>query len=274
MKAIRITQERMDALLPDNVKNSSVVSENAKRLLATILNYYYCKDKVKENDTLFIGNAAMRDSVGIKMDNLIDARQELRELGLITTKAGKKRSEGEKAVATEYRVNWDNLMKPIQKPCFETLFAKFLKRPSTVEGTAYTNTYTNTDSNTNSESNTDSNTKININTIQNNTMQDKPIEDECNTNPWTEGYRREVFDRELLLDKDYDEDEYLNFEEKLKSFQELTKYRFNQCQAINFWKQNLKYSWTFVRWVESNDVEKYKTLIIPIETLLEHKLRK
>ena len=173
MEIIKITQERMDQILPPTVKDSDL-SKNAKRVLATIINYHLVNDKVRISGFLAINNENLRQSAGIGKEYLRAAVQELIECRLITRKVGQKWKAGEKSMASEYRLIIENLRKPIKKPTSDDLLDMLFSAPSEYlcTGNSPTNTTTNTGpdtitdtgtnsvtySETNSETDTDSET--------------------------------------------------------------------------------------------------------------------
>ena len=135
MKSIRITDEEVKAILPSNIRETDVISEDAKKVLASILNYYKCLDIVRESGYLVCPNTALRNSAGIKYNNMIKAIQELIDYDLIEREAGKRWSSGEKHTASKYTIRWDNITKKLEKKSFEDLFSDFLKPPKTLMGT-------------------------------------------------------------------------------------------------------------------------------------------
>lgn len=136
MKAIRLTDERMAEVLPSEIKNTDVLSNNAKKTLATIMNYFAILDIAKSSNYLVCPNSVLRKAVGIRNNDLINAVQELIECDLIERQVGHKRVEGEEAMASTYVVKWLNLVKPIKKRnTFEELFSEFLKSSETPLGT-------------------------------------------------------------------------------------------------------------------------------------------
>lgn len=169
MEIIKITQERMDQILPPTVKDSDL-SKNAKRVLATIINYHLVNDKVRISGFLAINNEDLRKSAGIGKEYLRAAVQELIECRLIERKVGQKWKAGEKSMASEYRLIIENLRKPIKKPTSDDLLNMLFSAPSEplCTGNSPTNTTTNTItdtgpdtitySDTNSETDTDSET--------------------------------------------------------------------------------------------------------------------
>lgn len=202
MKAIRISEERQSEILPKNIKDTDVLSENAKKTLATIMNYYIVLNIVKTSGFLVCPNTVLRESVGINMGDLQLSVQELIESNLIERTVGKRRTKGEKGTASEYRVKWENLTKQIKrKNTFEELFSEYLKSSETSTGIANTNTDTNTDSNTdtNTNSNIDTNSDSNIDTNSDSeTDTYENIEEEKNIN--TSNYFQEfksIVDKEL-----------------------------------------------------------------------------
>ena len=135
MKPITITEERMNEILPQNIKDTDVITPNAKKVLAVIMNYFLTLDKVKEQGYVFLSNNTLRESARIKKEDMMEAIQELKEHNLIKRKVGKTWIEGEEKTASIYYVIWDNLLKPLKKNGFEDLFSSFLKSSGTPMGT-------------------------------------------------------------------------------------------------------------------------------------------
>lgn len=161
MKAIRITEERQNQILPKNIKDTDVLSENAKKTLATIMNYYAVLEIVKTSGFLVCPNTVLREAVGIRKNDLLSAVQELIECSLITREIGKRRTEGEKGTASVYRVIWENITRPVKKKeTFEELFSEFLKPSETPLGTADTVSVSVTVSDTNTDIEADSDVDI------------------------------------------------------------------------------------------------------------------
>ena len=101
MKAIVITDERIDYILPQNIKESDVISENAKKVLATIMNYYLVLDKVKQQGYVHLSNQLLRQSVKIKQNDMMTAIQELIDYDLIEREVGKIWTEGQPHMASK-----------------------------------------------------------------------------------------------------------------------------------------------------------------------------
>ena len=54
MNVIKITDERIDAILPKSIKDSDVLSNNDKKVLGAILHYFLILDKAKENKYIIL----------------------------------------------------------------------------------------------------------------------------------------------------------------------------------------------------------------------------
>lgn len=189
MKAIRITEERQNEILPQNIKETDVLSDNAKKTLATIMNYFVVLDIAKTSGYLVCPNTVLREAVGIRNNELLNAVQELIECDLIERQVGHKRVEGEKAMASIYVVKWSNLTKPIKKKnTFEELFSEFLKSSGNPLGTTDIDTVsevvsdTVTDIDTVSEVEVDTESEFDVDTelvIDNEVEMEKEFEVAC-----------------------------------------------------------------------------------------------
>lgn len=140
MKAIVLTEDRMYDILPQNIKETDVISVNAKRVLASIMNYYLVLDKVKAQGYVNLSNQLLRNSAHIKQNDMMTAIQELIEYDLIEREVGKVWAEGQQHIASKYTVLWNNLQKPLKKKTFEDLFSQFLKSSETPMGTIVSDT--------------------------------------------------------------------------------------------------------------------------------------
>lgn len=126
MKVIKITDERINAILPKSIKDSDVLSNNDKKVLGAILHYFLILDKAKENKYIILTNEDLRKTVCIRKTSVLSSVQNLIEMKLIKRECGKTRKEGEKPQASKYYVNWSNLKKPLKKLEFEDLFSDFI----------------------------------------------------------------------------------------------------------------------------------------------------
>ena len=152
--------EKMYGRMPETVKNSKVLSDNAKNVLAGLLYSYAVSKPAKVTGVLCISNSILRKAVGMKNENMLSALRELEMYNLIERNAGMARIEGQKSIASEYIIHFDALKKPIEELSFDDIFGD-PKSSETPMGTAITITNTITTSNTISKSisNTISNTK-------------------------------------------------------------------------------------------------------------------
>ena len=132
MNVIKITDERIDAILPKSIKDSDVLNNNDKKVLGAILHYFLILDKAKENKYVILTNEDLRKTVCIRKSYVLSSVHNLIEMKLIKRECGKARKKGEKPQASKYYVNWSNLKKPLKKLEFEDLFSDFIpsEKPS------------------------------------------------------------------------------------------------------------------------------------------------
>ena len=142
MKPIVLTEERMQQILPQNIKDTDVISADAKKVLAAIMNYFLTLDKVKEQGSVHLSNTLLRQSAHIKQGYMLTAIQELKEHDLIKREVGKVWTEGEEKTASIYKVMWHNLVKPLKKLTFDDLFSDYLESSETPMGTTVSDTVT------------------------------------------------------------------------------------------------------------------------------------
>jgi len=126
MKIVTITKERAEQLLPKNIQETTELSEDAKKVLAVLINYIVTLEVAKNDGAIAINNEDLTMScefgkTGKNEKRTLTAVQELVETKLVVRQRGKKWVKGEKPMASKYFINWDNLNKPVVKPTLEDL---------------------------------------------------------------------------------------------------------------------------------------------------------
>jgi hypothetical protein len=142
---MKITKERVEQILPQNIKETTLLSDNAKNVLAMMMHSLLVAKGAQDSGVLVISNNRLRALLEMNRDYMLNAIRELEEYELVTRIVGKTRTEGEPSTASEYHFNWDNIYnKPLNKKTSEELFSKFFKPSGTPSGTAITTTITTT----------------------------------------------------------------------------------------------------------------------------------
>ena len=199
---MKITKERVEQILPQNIKETALLSNNAKNVLAMMMHSLLVAKGAQDSGVLVISNNRLRALLEMNRDYMLNAIRELEEYELITRIVGKTRTEGEPSTASEYHFNWDNIYnKPLKKKTSEELFSKFFKPSGTPSGTAITITTSTTTAIATSSAIASTNTIINSNTMTNSNK--NSIENNTFT---IETFQKEV---EPLLECKY-EDELIN----------------------------------------------------------------
>ena len=140
---MKITKERVEQILPQNIKETTLLSDNAKNVLAMMMHSLLVAKGAQDSGVLVISNNRLRALLEMNRDYMLNAIRELEEYELVTRIVGKTRTEGEPSTASEYHFNWDNIYnKPLKKKTSEELFSKFFKPSGTPSGTAITTTIT------------------------------------------------------------------------------------------------------------------------------------
>lgn len=152
---MNISKEQVDELLPQTVKDTDVLSEDAKNMFAVLLNSLLVSKGAEDTGVLIKATDELRKYVGWRFERMMNAIRELEKYELITRIPGKKRVEGESSVATKFIFNWDIIEKPIVKKTHDDLFAKFKMMK--------TSGNTNGNCNSNGNSNDNINEKVIIN---------------------------------------------------------------------------------------------------------------
>ena len=167
---VQISKERVEELLPQNIKESDVISNYAKKVLTYLLNQWLVNKKARESGYVVASNYEL--SVGCKINGgtVMTAVQELIEHNLLLRKAGIKRTQGQTPQASEYTILFNNLRKPLVKNNFETLFGEFCpdytNANANTEALAYTKAKADSKSNTKAKADSKSNTKAKADTSE------------------------------------------------------------------------------------------------------------
>ncbi len=138
--------EKMYGRMPETVRDSEALSDNAKKVLAGLL-YSYAVSKAKTTGVLYLSNAMLRNAVEMKTACMLGALRELEMHNLIERKTGRSRTEGQRSIASEYIIHFDALREPVKELSFDDIFGE-AKPSETPMGTATTIAITTTTSTT------------------------------------------------------------------------------------------------------------------------------
>lgn len=173
---MNITSEQVEELLPPTVKETDLLTEDAKNTFAVLLNSLLISKGAQETGELILPTDRLKKYVGGRFERMMKAVRELEKYGLITRIPGKPRTSGEKATATRFIFNWDIIDKPIVKPTHESLFARFrnMKAPGNTSGdcNGNGNINDNFNDNINLKDNHITNSNENSNTNENSNLND------------------------------------------------------------------------------------------------------
>lgn len=122
-----MTKERMNGILPENIKETTVLTPTAKKVLAYLMNCFYSLSMTDENGYFYRTNNEMRKDLGVGMGKMLEAIQELIDTNLVIRKTGETLPTGER-LASRYYVQWDNLEEPIVKPTASDRIKKYLSK--------------------------------------------------------------------------------------------------------------------------------------------------
>lgn len=122
---VNVTDCMMNKYLPKNILETDQLSNDAKKLLCAFI--HCCVEY--EMPYAVMSNTVIRNTLKCCMANVKCVIEELVEKRLVERKKGRTRMKGEKSMASEYTVLFDNLVKPIRTITWEERFAKFLTKP-------------------------------------------------------------------------------------------------------------------------------------------------
>ena len=181
-------EEMMDRL-PSNIKDTDVLREESKKVLAALLELLL-HSQAKQTKVIFVNNSMLRRLSGINSNMILPSVNQLIDYDLISRKCGKPRKEGKKSEASEYTINFNNLTKPLVEKTFDDLFGDFLDNSESLEtpiNTAITTTTTTTTAiataiaSTNTTSNSITNTNSTKTTIENKELTMEAFQKMCET---------------------------------------------------------------------------------------------
>ena len=128
--------EEMFDRLPSNIKETEVLRFQSKKVLAALLDMYL-HSKAKETKVVIANNCQLRKLSGIKQNDLLTSLKQLEDYDLITRKVGKK---GNEHIASEHKIHFNNLKKPLKEKTFEDLFGDELDEGKSSETSMGTTT--------------------------------------------------------------------------------------------------------------------------------------
>ena len=201
--SMNITKEQVEELLPQTVKDTDVLSDDAKNMFAVLLNSLQVSKGAEETGVLIKNTDALSRYVGWRFERMMKAVRELEMHGLITRIPGKLRTNGEPSIATQFIFNWEVIDKPIVRKTHDDLFAKF--RHMKTSG----NTRGKCNSNNNGNINDNSNFKLNLN-------------DNTNENSNLNHNEKDIL-KEEYEQKRFMVEEHIRQEAKGKSYTEITR---------------------------------------------------
>ena len=117
----KMSEKELGMFLPKQMKETDVLSTEAKKVLAVLIEGFVVTKKAKECGFLVASNARIKTRAGISGSGLMKAIRELELYNLIERHQGSKWKKGEERKASEYIVNWDNIRKELKEKTCEDL---------------------------------------------------------------------------------------------------------------------------------------------------------
>lgn len=124
---MKISEKRMEEILPQNIKDSELLSLASKKVLAALLDWYL-NSEAKTTKVVIISNKILCSIAGVGGTSLQESLRELNDYNLVTRTIGTKLGD-----ASKYNINFKNLVKPLQKQTFESLFSEELEEVKSQE---------------------------------------------------------------------------------------------------------------------------------------------
>lgn len=124
---MKISEKRMEEILPQNIKDSELLSLASKKVLAALLDWYL-NSEAKTTKVVIISNKVLCSIASVGGTSLQESLRELNDFNLVTRTIGTKLGD-----ASKYYINFKNLIKPLQKQTFESLFSEELEEVKSQE---------------------------------------------------------------------------------------------------------------------------------------------
>lgn len=124
---MKISEKRMEEILPQNIKDSELLSLASKKVLAALLDWYLYSE-AKTTKVVIISNKILCSIASVGGTSLQESLRELNDYNLVTRTIGTKLGD-----ASKYNINFKNLVKPLQKQTFESLFSEELEEVKSQE---------------------------------------------------------------------------------------------------------------------------------------------
>lgn len=124
---MKISEKRMEEILPQNIKDSELLSLASKKVLAALLDWYL-NSEAKTTKVVIISNKVLCSIASVGGTSLQESLRELNDYNLVTRTIGTKLGD-----ASKYYINFKNLVKPLQKQTFESLFSEELEEVKSQE---------------------------------------------------------------------------------------------------------------------------------------------
>lgn len=203
---MNITKEQVDELLPQTVKDTDALSDDAKNMFAVLLNSLLVSKGAEETGELIKNTDALKSYVGWGFKRMMAAIRELEKLELVTRIPGKLRTNGEPSIATKFIFHWDVIDKPIVRKTHNELFDRF--RHMQIPG--------NTSGDCNSNGNINDNSNVNDN-IKTNCSENSNVNENSNLNHNDKDKLQEEYEQEKVK-----VEKHIRQEAKGKSYTEIT----------------------------------------------------
>lgn len=118
---MKITEEMMGNILPQNIIDSEELSLASKKVLAAMLDWYK-NSKANQTHIVIISNKVLCAIAGVGGNSLQESLRELDSYNLVTRTIGTKLGD-----ASKYIIHFKNLIKSLKKMSFEEMFSKELE---------------------------------------------------------------------------------------------------------------------------------------------------
>lgn len=137
-------EEKMKLCFNDELIENKILTENEKKVLASLMySYMICKES--KNNTIIRSMDALREDIQISTNDMYDAIRNLESLyHMIERTAGESRAKGKPSIASKFKLNFDAIFNP-PKERVKFDFSKKVKPSETSINTVVIDTVTDID---------------------------------------------------------------------------------------------------------------------------------
>lgn len=141
-----MSEKELGMFLPKQMKETEVLSTEAKKVLAVLVEGFALSKKARESGFLIATNETIRSRAGVNGSGLMKGIRELQLYNLIERNKGSRWQKGVEKKASEYIVNWENITKELKQKTYEDLIEEMGLSLLSTSTSSFTSSFTSSSS--------------------------------------------------------------------------------------------------------------------------------